>query len=568
MTDGPSGGQQSPPITETDPREEFAEEIHDGHDGFDTLSQPSELWSPAFDAWAADPALHNPLRSGPMDRMPAPCAMVIFGVSGDLTARKLMPSLYDLAVNQPLPEGFAIIGVSHRDWSEDNFRDEMRKAVTEYARTPVTNESWALFSRRLTYVKGDFNAPETYEALGKHLRDLDHDNRFLGNRLFYLATSPSFYLPIIRGLSAAGVSERQANYAEPAEGWHRIVIEKPFGHDLASARALIAEMATIFSERQIYRIDHYLGKETVQNVLAFRFANILFDPVWNRQYVDHVQITAAESIGVEGRGAYYEEAGALRDMVQSHLLQLLTVVAMEPPAFFNGNAVRDEKVKVLRSVVPPVGDDVAVRVVRGQYEAGFVGGRPVPEYTAEKGVKPGSTTDTFVALRLQIDNWRWNGVPFYLRTGKRLPRRVTEIAIQFKQVPHLMFQSVGQFDLTPNVISLRIQPDEGIAIRFAAKVPGAGTQLRTVRMDFLYGSSFGQAGVDAYERLLLDAMFGDPTLFTRRDEIEAAWMIVQPILDAWANPASPPVRPYEAGTWGPAKADAMIERDGRYWRRP
>jgi glucose-6-phosphate 1-dehydrogenase len=540
----------------------------EGADAFDTLAQPSELWSPAFDAWAADPAVQNPLRSGPLDRVPAPCAMVIFGVSGDLTARKLMPSLYDLAVNQPLPEGFTIVGVSHRDWSEDDFRNQMREAVTESARTPVTDETWELFAGRLAYVQGDFNQADTYESLGRRLQELDRDNRTLGNRLFYLATSPSFYLPIIRGLSEAGVSERQANYAEPAEGWHRIVIEKPFGHDLASARALIAEMATIFSERQIYRIDHYLGKETVQNVLAFRFANILFDPVWNRQYVDHIQITAAEAIGVEGRGAYYEESGALRDMVQSHLLQLLTVVAMEPPAFFNGNAVRDEKVKVLRSVVPPAGDEVATRVVRGQYEAGFVGGRPVPGYREEKGVKPASVTDTFIALRLQIDNWRWNGVPFYLRTGKRLPRRVTEVAIQFKQVPHLMFQSVGQFDLTPNVISLRIQPDEGIAIRFAAKVPGAGTQLRTVRMDFLYGSSFGQAGVDAYERLLLDAMFGDPTLFTRRDEIEAAWIIMQPILDAWEDADTTPVRPYEAGTWGPAKADAMIERDGRTWRRP
>ena len=537
-------------------------------DGPDTLSHPSELWSPAFDAWAADPAERNPLRSGPLDRMPAPCAMVIFGVSGDLTARKLMPSLFDLAVNTPLPAGFNIIGVSHRDWTPDDFRARMKEAIAAAARTPLTDENWELFAQRLHYVRGDFNTSDTFEALGRTLFEIDRDHQTLGNRLFYLATSPSFYLPIIRGLNAAGVSERQANYAEPAEGWHRIVIEKPFGHDLASARALIAEMATIFSERQIYRIDHYLGKETVQNVLAFRFANILFDPVWNRQYVDHVQITAAEAIGVEGRGTYYEESGALRDMVQSHLLQLLTVVAMEPPAFFNGNAVRDEKVKVLRSVVPPVGDEVATRVVRGQYEAGFVGGRAVEGYKQEKGVQPDSTTDTFIALRLQIDNWRWNGVPFYLRTGKRLPRRVTEIAVTFKQVPHLMFQSVGQFDLTPNVISLRIQPDEGIAIRFAAKVPGAGTQLRTVRMDFLYGSSFGQAGVDAYERLLLDAMYGDPTLFTRRDEIEAAWMIVQPILDAWADPGQSPVRPYEAGTWGPSRADAMIERDRRTWRRP
>ncbi|MGI9254194.1 MAG: glucose-6-phosphate dehydrogenase, partial [Thermomicrobiales bacterium] len=387
-------------------------------------------------------------------------------------------------------------------------------------------------------------------------------------RLFYLATSPQFFSPILQGLSTAGVLERQANYLEPAEGWHRVVVEKPFGHDLTSARELIAEMAEILTERQIYRIDHYLGKETVQNVLAFRFANILFDPVWNRQYVDNVQITAAESLGIEGRAGYYEGAGALRDMVESHLLQLLTVVAMEPPAFFNGNAVRDEKVKVLRTVVPPVGPAVGIHAVRGQYAPGFVGGQPVPGYHEEKGVAPGSTTETFVALRLGIDNWRWSGVPFYLRTGKRLPRRVTEIAVEFKRVPHLMFQNMGELDLTPNVVTLRIQPDEGIAIRFAAKVPGARTQLRTVRMDFQYGAVFGEAGPDAYERLLLDAMLGDPTLFTRRDEVESAWSIVQPILDNWAEPGCPPPVPYESGAWGPHAADVMIERDGRTWRRP
>ncbi|MDQ3779975.1 MAG: glucose-6-phosphate dehydrogenase [Chloroflexota bacterium] len=503
-----------------------------------------------------------------MDRIPAPCAMVIFGVSGDLTSRKLMPALYDLAVEQPLPEGFSIIGVSHRDWNEDQFLEQMRQAVVASARTDVTENRWSAFARRLFYVRGDFSDAAVYQSLGDRLSTIDQERRGEGNRLFYLATAPNFYMPIIRGLSAAGVSERQANYLEPTVGWHRIVIEKPFGRDLASAQALIAEMANIFSERQIYRIDHYLGKETVQNVLAFRFANILFDPAWNRQYVDHVQITAAESIGVEGRGGYYDDAGALRDMVQSHLLQLLTVVAMEPPAFFNGNAVRDEKVKVLRSVVPPVGDDVATRVVRGQYESGYVGGRPVEGYRDEEGVKPDSDCETFVALRLGIDNWRWDGVPFYLRTGKRLPRRVTEVAIEFKRVPHLMFQSVGQFDLTPNVISLRIQPDEGIALRFAAKVPGARTQLRTVRMDFLYDASFGQTGPDAYERLLLDAMLGDPTLFTRRDEVEAAWAIVDPILDHWASGSSATLRPYAAGTWGPSKAEAMIERDGRSWRRP
>jgi len=531
-------------------------------------TQLDDFVSP-FDSVGFDPlAVSNPLRAGlNLDRVPDPCVMVIFGVSGDLTARKLMPALYDLAVGYPLPEGFSIVGVSHRDWDDAEFRSTMREAVAAAARSPVTDESWRSFEQSMIYVRGDFTDAATYRELGQRIESLDEHGRANGNRLFYLATSPSFYLPIVENLGSAKVAVRQANYTDPTDGWHRIVVEKPFGNDLLSARALISDMASHFSERQIYRIDHYLGKETVQNVLAFRFANILFEPVWNRQYVDHVQITAAEAIGAEGRGSYYEESGALRDMVQSHLLQLLSVVGMEAPAFFNGNAVRDEKVKLLRSIVPPAGDQIAIRAVRGQYQDGFIGGRPVDAYRSEKGVAPDSRTDTFVALRLEIDNWRWGGVPFYLRTGKRLPRRVTEVAIEFKQVPHLMFQSVGDVDLAANVLSLRIQPDEGIALRFAAKVPGARTQLRTVRMDFLYGSSFGQAGPDAYERLILDAMLGDPTLFARRDEVETAWGVVQPLIDAWHDPSAP-IYPYEAGTWGPSKADALIERDGRSWRRP
>jgi glucose-6-phosphate 1-dehydrogenase len=527
--------------------------------------------------------LTNPLRAGlQLERVPAPCVMVIFGVTGDLTGRKLMPALYDLAVGHPLPEGFSIVGVSHRDWDDERFRQEMREAITNLAKKAIDDQGWEYFARGLFYVKGDFKDPATYTALRERLERIDRERRTGGNHLFYLATAPGFYAPIITNLGAAGLVERQDFYHATNEGWHRVVVEKPFGHDLASARELIAQMAPVVSERQIYRIDHYLGKETVQNILAFRFANVLFEPVFNQSYVDHVQITAAESIGVEGRGGYYEEAGALRDMVQSHLLQVLTVVTMEPPAFFNGNAVRDEKVKVLRSVVPPRGLQVAERTVRGQYGPGFIGGRPVPGYQEERGVKPGSQTETFVALRLEIDNWRWAGVPFYLRTGKRLPRRVTEIAVEFKKVPHLMFQSVlgagrgrpdrsalerRDNDLAPNILTIRIQPDEGISLRFAAKVPGATTQLRTVRMDFFYGSSFGEAVADAYERLLLDAMLGDPTLFARRDEVEEAWSLMQPILDAWGEDISPLV-PYEAGTWGPPKADRLIERDGREWRRP
>ena len=510
----------------------------------------------------------NPLRAGlRLDRVPEPCVMVIFGVTGDLTARKLMPSLYDLAIGHPLPEGFSIVGVSHRDWSDEEFRQEMRAAVEDSARAPVTDDAWDLFSQGLFYVKGDFEAEDTYTDLKQRLDRIDEERRAHGNRLFYLATAPRFYSPIIKHLGASQLGVRQDIYYNRADNWNRIVIEKPFGRDVASARALNADIGAVFSERQIYRIDHYLGKETVQNVLAFRFANTLFEPVWNRQYVDHVQITVAEAIGVEGRGGYYEEAGALRDMVQSHILQLLSVIAMEPPALFNGNALRDEKVKVLRAVEPPMGDDVLAKTIRGQYEEGFVGGRAVEAYREEKGVKPGSRTETYIAMQLGIDNWRWAGVPFYLRTGKRLPRRVSEIAIEFKQVPHLMFQSVGEIDLSPNVISMRIQPDEGIALKFAAKVPGPTTQLRPVRMDFLYGSSFGEAGPDAYERLLLDAMLGDPTLFARRDEVETAWSLMQPILDGWDNQGQP-VYPYESGSWGPSKADQMLRRDGREWRRP
>ncbi len=511
----------------------------------------------------------NPLREGMTQLATAPpCAMVIFGVSGDLTSRKLMPSLYDLAMTSRLAEGFSIIGVSRREWSDEQFRAEMRKAVEAHARTPVTQDRWDSFAAGLFYVCGNFDDQSLYETLGTRLREVDQERRTEGNRLFYLATPPSFYISIINSLGAHDLVDRQDFYRAPTIGWMRLVVEKPIGNDLPSARELNHAMSEVVSESQIYRIDHYLGKETVQNAMAFRFANVLFEPVWNRHYVDHMQITVAESLGVESRGTYYEEAGAVRDMLQSHMLQLLSIVAMEPPAVFRGNAVRDEKVKVLRSVIPPTGEAVKDRSARGQYAAGFIEGKLVPGYRQEQEISATSTTETFVALKLQVDNWRWADVPFYLRTGKRLPRRVTEIAIQFQRVPHLMFQAAGTPDVEPNLLTLRIQPDEGISLRFAAKIPGTTMELRTVRMDFAYGASFGSAGADAYERLLVDAMTGDQTLFARRDEVETAWNIVDPVLEAWAAEEVTGLPLYEAGTWGPEKADLLIERDGRRWRRP
>lgn len=512
----------------------------------------------------------NPLREGlTYASVPSPCAMVIFGVSGDLTSRKLMPSLYNLAMTSRLPEGFSIVGVSRRPWTDEEFRSEMREAVEAHARMPVTDESWDSFAQGLFYVQGNFDDPAMYDALNKRLKEVDTERRTDGNRLFYLSTPPSFYETIISNLGTHDLCQRQDFYYAPTQGWNRIVVEKPIGHDLASAQELNHAIAAVVSEAQVYRIDHYLGKETVQNILAFRFANILFEPVWNRHYVDHVQITVAEDLGIENRAAYYEEAGALRDMVQSHMLQLLAIVAMEPPAVFRGNAVRDEKVKVLRSVVAPSGPDVFTQTVRAQYAAGFIKGQQVPGYRQEPDVDPASTTETYAALRLMVDNWRWADVPFYLRTGKRLPRRVSEVAIQFKSVPHLMFEAAGATaDLAPNLLTMRIQPDEGITLRFAAKVPGTTMQLRDVRMDFAYGSAFGGAGGDAYERLLLDAMYGDQTLFARRDEVETAWKIVDPILHEWEAEGVTGLPLYEAGTWGPERADLLMARDGRAWRRP
>jgi len=495
-------------------------------------------------------------------RTPRPAAIVIFGATGDLTHRKLMPGLYSLAAQQLLPPEAAIVGVARSELDEDGFRERMRDGVARHGRAPLDEDVWAGFARRLHYLPGAFDDTGVYDRLRALLARLDAERGTRGNRLFYLATAPEFFPVIAERLGAAGLAQE----ADDDERFARLVIEKPFGEDLASARALNRRLGQVFRERQVYRIDHYLGKETVQNLLVLRFGNAIFEPVWNRRYVDHVQITVAEDLGVGTRGGYYDQSGALRDIVQNHMLQVLSIVAMEPPARFESREVRDEKVKVLRAI--PCFDDESVTAdaVRGQYGAGWIAGEPVPGYRDEPGVDPSSNTETFVALRLAIDNWRWSGTPFYLRTGKRLPRRATEVAIQFKPAPHLPFASTAVEAVQPNLLTLRIQPDEGASLRFVAKVPGPQIDLRVVSMDFAYGSSFLRPSPEAYERLLLDALLGDSTLFARWDEVERAWEIIDPLIAAWATTPGP-FPNYEAGTWGPDAADELMARDGREWRR-
>jgi glucose-6-phosphate 1-dehydrogenase len=489
--------------------------------------------------------------------------MIIFGATGDLTHRKLLPALYNLALEHPLPAGFSVVGFARRAYSDEQFRQQALESINAFSRQkPVNPQVWESFASGMYYLESNFHEPTGYEKLVTLLNRIDHERGTGGNRIFYLSTPPSQYSEIIQNLGVAGLNKNR-------KGWTRIIIEKPFGHDLASARELNRQVGKVFKEEQVYRIDHYLGKETVQNILVFRLANGIFEPVWNRRYVDHIQITVAENLGLEGRGGYYEEAGAIRDMVQNHMLQLLALVAMEPPIAFDANAVRDEKVKVLHALQPLAGRDVIHNTVRAQYGPGWVGGRQVLGYLEENGVSPNSVTETYVALKTHVDNWRWAGVPFYLRTGKHLPKRVTEVAIQFKLAPLMLFKrSDAQGQVEPNVLTLRIQPDEGISLKFGAKVPGTDMQIRSVNMDFFYGSSFVREQPEAYERLLLDCMLGDSTLFTRRDEVEAAWTFVQGILDAWEEEPRELVLNYDSGTWGPQFADEFIWRDGRRWRRP
>jgi glucose-6-phosphate 1-dehydrogenase len=482
---------------------------------------------------------------------------VIFGATGDLTARKIVPALYNLELQRLLPAAFAVVGAARADLTVAQFREKLHADLATYSRTkPINEDVWRSFAESVHYVST--RDGEGYEALRHTLADLDARAGTSGNRLFYLATPPSAYGPIVDMLKEHRLTENVNA---------RVVVEKPFGNDLASAVELSQKLQGAFTEDQIFRIDHYLGKETVQNILVLRFANGIFEPIWNRQYVDHVQITVAESLGIEERGAYYEHAGALRDVVQNHLLQLVALVGMEPPVSFDAKSVRDEKLKVLRAVRPIPPDDIENSVVRGQYGAGYIEGRPVRAYRDEDGVDPNSKAETFVAIRAFIDNWRWEGTPFYLRTGKRLPKRATEIAIQFRAAPHAVFSREAAEGMEPNALVLRIQPDEGISLKFGAKVPVQGIRIRSVNMDFVYGASFMVDAPDAYETLILDALRGDATLFTRQDEVEQQWSFVDPIARAWAEGRGElPI--YPAGTWGPAEADLLLAQDGRKWRKP
>ncbi|HLX34032.1 MAG TPA: glucose-6-phosphate dehydrogenase [Candidatus Limnocylindrales bacterium] len=504
----------------------------------------------------------NPLREGlRLERVPDPHTMVIFGATGDLSHRKVFPALAQLWRTNLLPQDWMLVAVGRRPYTDNSFREEIGKSLDQWSRVELEPAAERQFLERITYHRGDFGDDAAFDALTHKLDDIDREHATAGNRLFYLATQPSAFATIVAQLGRCGL-----DHERHGEGWRRIVIEKPFGRDLDSAKRLNREVGKVFRESQVYRIDHYLGKETVRNLLVFRFSNGIFEPLWNRRYVDHVQITVAESIGVEERGAFYEETGATRDVLQNHLLQLLSLVAMEPPATFEADALRDEKVKVLRAIDPFSRTSVNTEVVRGQYGAGWVAAQPVKGYRQEDDVDPDSETETYVAARLLVDDWRWSGVPFYLRTGKRLPKRASEIAIQFSAVPHRLFKDTAG-DPQPNLLAIRIQPDEGILLRFGSKVPGLGLDIRTVNMDFTYGSAFSVDAPDAYETLILDSMLGDASLFTRADEVEAAWGIANPILESWLDAAPPEFPNYAAGTWGPDAADALIERDGRRWRR-
>jgi glucose-6-phosphate 1-dehydrogenase len=501
----------------------------------------------------------NPLVEG-LERLPVPGTnLIIFGATGDLSRRKLLPALYNLAHEGALPERFNLIGISRRDQSDDEFRDFARDAIKEFSRREPDQQVLDGLLERLRYIGFSFDDQSGYGKLAEAIDQLDGDaGGDALNRAYYLSTAPEYFPVIVEALKEAGLNRHD-------DADVRVVIEKPFGTDLESARQLQEVVASVFRERQVFRIDHYLGKETVQNIMAFRFANYMFEPLWNRNYIDHIQITAAEDMGIGSRAGYYDQAGALRDLVQNHMMQLLTFVCMEPPTSFEADKVRDEKVKVLGAITPPTAEEVARNTVRAQYTKGVSGGEEVPGYLEEADVPGDSDTETYAALKLEVHNWRWAGVPIFLRTGKRLSRKVTEIAVHLKPVPHLAFASEGSVGVQPNQLILTVQPNEGVALSLAAKIPGSRMRIRPVNMEFLYGTSFMSQSPEAYERLILDAMRGDATLFTRNDEALAQWAIIDPILQTWKEQGEPPLETYEAGTPGPAAADELIG-EGRSWR--
>ncbi|MEU5141667.1 glucose-6-phosphate dehydrogenase [Streptomyces sp. NPDC021139] len=503
----------------------------------------------------------NPLRDPQDRRLPriaGPSGLVIFGVTGDLSRRKLMPAVYDLANRGLLPPGFSLVGFARRDWEDQDFAEVVHDAVKEHARTPFREEVWQQLSEGMRFIPGDFDDDHAFEQLRKAVEELDTSRGTSGNYAFYLSVPPKFFPKVVQQLKKHGLTDG------PDGSWRRAVIEKPFGHDLDSARELNALVHEVFDPEQVFRIDHYLGKETVQNILALRFANQMYEPIWNRSYVDHIQITMAEDIGIGGRAGYYDGIGAARDVIQNHLLQLMALTAMEEPAAFDARSLLTEKLKVLRAVRLP--EDLGGHTVRGQYAGGWQGGAQVPGYLEEEGIDPASTTDTYAAIKLGIDNRRWAGVPFYLRTGKRLGRRVTEIAVVFQRAPHSPFDSTATEELGENAIVIRVQPDEGMTVRFGSKVPGTSMEIRDVSMDFAYGESFTESSPEAYERLILDVLLGDANLFPRHQEVEESWRILDPIEEYWASHDKP--AQYASGGWGPREADEMLARDGRSWRRP
>jgi glucose-6-phosphate 1-dehydrogenase len=506
----------------------------------------------------------NPLRDPRDRRIPrvaGPCVLVLFGVTGDLASKKLLPAIYDLANNGLLPPGFSLVGFARRDWQDEDFALLAHDAVKAHARTPFRETVWKQMSEGMRFVPGEFADDGAFDRLAETVAQLDLDRGTGGNYAFYLSVPPKAFPTVVAQLKRSGLSD--APQEDGHRPWRRVVIEKPFGHDLASAQELNTMLDAVFPAESVFRIDHYLGKETVQNILALRFANTLFDPVWNRSYVDHVQITMAEDIGIGGRAGYYDGIGAARDVIQNHLLQLLALTAMEEPVSFDADSLRKEKEKILSAVKIP--DDLAVGTARGQYSAGWQGGVPVHGFLEEDGIAPDSITETYAAVRLEIDTRRWAGVPFYLRTGKRLPTRMTEIALMFQRAPHLPFARTDTEELGQNALVIRVQPDEGITVRFGSKVPGAAMEVRDVNMDFAYGESFTESSPEAYERLLLDVLVGDPPLFPRQEEVELSWKILDPIEEFWTSAAKP--EQYPAGTPGPPGADALIARDGRAWRR-